>query len=36
MIVDNTIVLDPATNAFIGYSHMCNGFEIPDMVNLEP
>ena len=30
MIVDNTIVLDPATNAFIGYSHMCNGFEIPD------
>ena len=30
MIVDSTIVLDPATNAFIGYSHMCNGFEIPD------
>jgi enterochelin esterase-like enzyme len=30
MIVDNTIVLDPATNAFIGYSHMCNGFEISD------
>jgi enterochelin esterase family protein len=30
MIVDGTIVLDPATNAFIGYSHMCNGFEIPD------
>jgi enterochelin esterase-like enzyme len=30
MIVDSAIVLDPATNAFIGYSHMCNGFEIPD------
>jgi enterochelin esterase-like enzyme len=30
MIVDNAITLDPATNAFIGYSHMCNGFEIPD------
>jgi enterochelin esterase-like enzyme len=23
-------VIDPAINAFIGYSHMCNGFEIPD------
>jgi len=30
MIVDGAIVIDPATNAFIGYSHMCNGFEIPD------
>jgi enterochelin esterase-like enzyme len=30
MIVDGTIVLDPANNAFIGYNHMCNGFEIPD------
>ena len=30
MLVDSAIVLDPATNAFIGYSHMCNGFEIPD------
>ncbi|MBN2512189.1 MAG: hypothetical protein JXB18_04565 [Sedimentisphaerales bacterium] len=30
MIVDDAIVLDPATNAFIGYGHMCNGFEIPD------
>ena len=29
MIVDGSIVVDPATNAFIGYSHMCNGFEIP-------
>jgi enterochelin esterase family protein len=30
MIVDGAVVLDPATYAFIGYSHMCNGFEIPD------
>jgi enterochelin esterase family protein len=30
MLVDSAIVLDPATNAFIGYSHNCNGFEIPD------
>jgi enterochelin esterase-like enzyme len=30
MIVDGGIVLDPATDGFIGYSHMCNGFEIPD------
>ena len=30
MIVDGAIVLDPATDTFIGYSHMCNGFEIPD------
>jgi enterochelin esterase-like enzyme len=30
MIVDSAVVLDPATNTFIGYSHMCNGFEIPD------
>jgi enterochelin esterase family protein len=30
MIVDGAVVLDPATQAFIGYSHMCNGFEIPD------
>ena len=30
MIVDGVMVLDPATNAFIGYSHMCNGYEIPD------
>jgi enterochelin esterase-like enzyme len=30
MIVDGAVVVDPATNAFIGYSHMCNGFEIPD------
>ena len=30
MIVDSAIVIDQATNAFIGYSHICNGFEIPD------
>jgi enterochelin esterase-like enzyme len=30
MIVDGAIVLDPGTDAFIGYGHMCNGFEIPD------
>jgi enterochelin esterase family protein len=30
MVVDGAIVLDPGTNAFIGYSHMCNGFEIPE------
>jgi enterochelin esterase-like enzyme len=30
MLVDSALVLDPAGNAFIGYSHMCNGFEIPD------
>jgi enterochelin esterase family protein len=30
MLVDGAAVVDPATNAFIGYSHMCNGFEIPE------
>ncbi len=30
MIVDSAIMLDPATDSFIGYSHACNGFEIPD------
>src|ERR1051326_3956550 len=30
MIVDGAIVLDPSTQAFIGYGHMCNGFEVPD------
>ncbi len=30
MVVDGAVVLDPATDGFIGYSHMCNGFEIPD------
>ncbi len=30
MIVDGAVVIDPATNAFMGYGHMCNGFEVPD------
>jgi enterochelin esterase-like enzyme len=30
MVVDGAVVLDPATNAFIGFGHMCNGFEVPD------
>ena len=30
MIVDGAVVIDPGTNAFIGYGHMCNGFEVPD------
>ena len=30
MLVDGSTVLDPATRAFMGYSHMCNGFEIPE------
>jgi enterochelin esterase-like enzyme len=30
MLVDGAAVLDPGTNALIGYSHMCNGFEIPE------
>ncbi len=30
MLVDGAIVLDPNTEAFIGYGHMCNGFEVPD------
>ena len=30
MIVDGAVVLDPATDGFIVYSHMCNAFEIPD------
>ena len=30
MIVDGATVLDPGTQAFIGYSHMCNGFEVPE------
>ncbi len=30
MIVDGAVVLDPGTDAFIGYSHMCNAFEVPD------
>jgi len=30
MIVDGAVVVDPATQAFIGYGHMCNGFEVPE------
>ena len=30
MLVDGAAVVDPATNAFIGYGHMCNAFEIPE------
>jgi enterochelin esterase family protein len=30
MIVDGAIVLDPGTQAFIGYGHMCNGVEVPE------
>ena len=30
MRVDSAVVLDPGTNAFIGYGHMCNAFEIPE------
>ena len=30
MLVDGAVVLDPGTNAFIGYSHICNAFEIPE------
>lgn len=30
MFVDGAAVLDPATQAFIGYGHMCNGYEIPE------
>jgi len=30
MIVDGVVVVDPAIEGFIGYSHLCNGFEIPD------
>ncbi len=30
MIVDGAVVLDPATNLYVGYSHMCNGYEVPE------
>ncbi|HEY5042105.1 MAG TPA: alpha/beta hydrolase-fold protein [Verrucomicrobiae bacterium] len=29
MIVDGATVLDPNVQTFIGYGHLCNGFEIP-------
>ena len=30
MVVDGAKVLDPNVGSFIGYSQMCNGFEIPE------
>jgi len=30
MFVDGAAVLDPGTQAFIGYGHMCNGYEVPE------
>jgi hypothetical protein len=30
MMVDGALVLDPNVETSIGYSHLCNGFEIPD------
>ena len=30
MFVDGAALLDPGTQAFIGYGHMCNGYEIPE------
>jgi len=30
LMVDGALVLDPNVETSIGYSHMCNGFEIPD------
>ncbi len=30
MVVDGAVVIDPYVEAFIGYSHVCNGFEVPD------
>src|SRR6187431_113282 len=30
LIVDDAIVLDPNVETFVGYGHLCNGFEIPD------
>ena len=29
MIVDGTIALDPNVQTYVGYSHLCNGFEVP-------
>ncbi len=28
-LVDGSLVLDPNVETYIGYSHMCNGFEVP-------
>jgi len=30
MLIDDAVALDPGVNGYIGYSHLCNGFEIPD------
>src|ERR1044071_3885265 len=30
MVVDGTIVLDPNVQSFVGYGHLCNGFEVSD------
>jgi len=30
MLVDGALVLDPNVETSIGYSHICNGFEVPD------
>jgi len=30
LIVDGAVTLDPNVETFIGYSHLCNGFEVPD------
>ncbi len=29
-LVDGSLVLDPNVETFVGYGHMCNGFEVPD------
>jgi len=30
MLVDGALVLEPGAQSSIGYSHMCNGFEVPE------
>ncbi len=30
MVVDGAVVVDPYVETFIGYSHICNGFEVAD------
>ena len=29
MIIDGAIALDPNVQTYVGYSHLCNGFEVP-------
>lgn len=29
-LVDGSLVLEPNVEAFVGYGHLCNGFEVPD------